>query len=124
MGFVMPMLRTRFLEIDPRIMEASADLGASEFQTFIKITLPLMMPAIIASGLLVFILSMDDFLISFFCSGASAQTLSLYIFGLLRLGSSPIINALSTIILAVSSLLVLGFCSIKLDGVGGKGTNE
>jgi spermidine/putrescine transport system permease protein len=114
LGFVVPIVRTRFLELDYRLTEASLDLGASERQTFFKIILPLLMPSIVASGLLVFILSLDDFLISFFCSGATAQTLSLYIFAMIRLGVSPVINAISTVMLVVSSILVLLFCSLKI----------
>ena len=118
LGFVIPIIRTRYLELDYSLTEASLDLGASEVQTFFKIILPLLAPALVAGGLLVFILSLDDFLISFFCSGATAQTLSLYIFGLIRLGVSPVINALSTLMLAASSLLVLIFCSLKITNRG------
>jgi len=114
LGFIIPLIRTQFLELDTRLIEASLDLGASERQTFFKITLPLLRPAIIASALLVFVLSFDDFLISFFCSGATGQTLSLYIFGLIRMGASPLINALSTIMLVASSVLVLIFCSLNV----------
>ena len=75
---------------------------------------PLLMPALMAAGLLVFILSLDDFIISFFCSGGSTQTLPIYIFVMIRSGATPIVNALSTILLVVSSLLVLLFSSLKI----------
>jgi spermidine/putrescine transport system permease protein len=114
LGFVIPLVHTQFLEIDRRLIEASMDLGASEWQTFFKVVLPLLKPSLIAGGLLVFVLSFDDFLISFFCSGATGQTLSLYIFGLIRMGASPLINALSTIMLLASSVLVLAFCSLNV----------
>jgi spermidine/putrescine transport system permease protein len=114
LAFVIPLVRARLLELDYRLIEASLDLGASQRQTFFNIILPLLKPALLASGLLVFILSLDDFLIAFFCAG-TYQTLSLYIFGLIKLGVSPLINALSTILLAVSSALVVLFCSIKLS---------
>jgi spermidine/putrescine transport system permease protein len=114
LSFVIPLLRTQFLEIDHSVIEASLDLGASQAQTFFKIILPLLKPAIIASALLVFVLSFDDFLISFFCAGPTGQTLSLYVFGLIRMGASPMINAISTIMLLGSSLLVLLFCSLEM----------
>jgi spermidine/putrescine transport system permease protein len=117
LGFVIPIIRTRFLELDYRLTEASYDLGASEMQTFFKIILPLLSPALLAAGMLVFILSLDDFLIAFFCSG-TYQTLSLQIFGMIRLGVSPVINALSTLLLVVSSSLVLLFCSLKISNRG------
>ncbi len=113
LGYVIPILSIRFAEIDNSIIEASLDLGASIMQTFFKIILPLLMPALIASGLLVFIISFDDFLISFFCAGTDAQTLPLYIFAMIRTGVSPTINALSTLLLLLSSLFVLIFGSLK-----------
>lgn len=114
LGYVVPIVYTRFSELDYRLTEASLDLGATHSQTFFKITLPLLVPSLVAAGLLVFIISFDDFLLSFFCAGNSAQTLSLYIFGMIRSGASPIINALSTFLLALSSLLVIIFCWLNV----------
>ena len=114
LGYTVPIVYTRFLELDYRLTEASLDLGASPSQTFFKITLPLLYPSLVAAGLLVFILSFDDFLLSFFCAGSSAQTLSLYIFSMLRSGASPVVNALSTILLMMSSLLVAVFCWLNI----------
>lgn len=113
LGYVIPILSVRFAELDKSIIEASLDLGASIRQTFFKVVLPLLVPALIASALLVFIISFDDFLISFFCAGTSAQTLPLYIFAMIRTGVSPTINALSTLLLLLSSLFVLIFGSLK-----------
>ena len=109
LGYVIPIVYDRFVELDESLIEASYDLGATQRQTFFSIVLPLLMPALMASGLLVFIISLDDFLISFFCAGASVQTLPLYIFAVIRTGASPMINALSTLMLIVSSLCVLLF---------------
>lgn len=109
LGYVIPILHGRFVEMDVTIIEASYDLGATKRQTFFSIVLPLLAPALISAGLLVFIISLDDFIISFFCAGASVQTLPLYIFTVIRTGASPMINALSTIMLLVSSFLVLLF---------------
>ncbi|KKP35299.1 MAG: Putrescine transport system permease protein potI [candidate division TM6 bacterium GW2011_GWF2_32_72] len=113
LGYAIPIIKTSFDEIDKRLIEASMDLGATKGQTFRKVVIPLMTPALVASGLLVFIISLDDFTISFFCAGTSAQTLSLYVFTTIKSGLSPVINAVSTLMIAFSSLLVLIFCSLQ-----------
>jgi spermidine/putrescine transport system permease protein len=71
-------------------------------------------PAIIAGSLLVFIISFDDFLLSFFCSGTATQTLPVYIFALIRSGTSPEVNALSTVLLGVSSMLMALFFFVQI----------
>jgi spermidine/putrescine transport system permease protein len=114
LGFVVPIVRARFMELDPYLTEASLDLGATYWQTFRKITIPLLMPSLIASGLLVFTISMDDFLISLFCSGPTVQTLSVYVYSMIRNGVDPMINAISACFLIISSLLVLLLCSLKV----------
>ena len=114
LGFVIPIVRARFIELDPFLTEASLDLGATYGQTFRKVVIPLLMPSLIASGLLVFTLSMDDFLISFFCSGPTVQTLSVYVYSMIRTGVDPMINAVSACFLGLSSLLVLLLCSLKV----------
>ncbi len=114
LGFVVPILRTRFAELDPTLTEASLDLGATHLQTFKKISLPLMKPALVASALLVFTLSLDDFLIAFFCSGSSVQTLSVYVYSRARTGIDPSINALSAIFLMVSSVVFLLLFLLKV----------
>jgi len=117
LGYVVPILYARFSELDVSLMEASYDLGATQRQTFFSIVLPLLSPAMIAAGLLVFIISLDDFLISFFCAGASMQTLPLYIFAVIRTGASPMLNALSTILLLSSSFLVLLFSFLQMKKI-------
>lgn len=109
LGFVIPMVYSRFLELDTRLTEASLVLGATPLQTFFKVTLPLLAPSLITSALLVFIISFDDFILSYFCAGSTTQTLSLYILSMIRTGVTPLVNALSTILLALSSVLVLFF---------------
>lgn len=113
LGFVVPIVYARFLELDPRMTEASLVLGATPVQTFFKVTLPLLRPSLIATALLVFIVSFDDFILSYFCAGSSAQTLSLYILSMIRSGVSPVVNALSAVLLFLSSLFVLLFFSLK-----------
>jgi spermidine/putrescine transport system permease protein len=107
LGYVVPILYDRYRELDKRYVEASMDLGATAWQTFYRVVLPLLAPSLLVSALLVFIISFDDFVLSFFCASGSTQTLPMYIFGLIRSGSSPIVGALSTVLLFVSGLVVL-----------------
>jgi spermidine/putrescine transport system permease protein len=113
LGFVVPIVYARFLELDYRLTEASLVLGATPTQTFFKVTLPLLMPSLITSALLVFIISFDDFILTYFCAGSSVQTLSLYILSMIRSGVSPVVNALSAVLLFISSLLVMIFFHLK-----------
>ena len=113
LGFVIPVLYGRYQELDKRMTEASLVLGATPTQTFFKVTLPLLRPSLIASGLLVFIISFDDFILAYFCAGSSSQTLSLYIMSMLRTGISPVVNALSAVLLLLSTLLAFIFFSLK-----------
>jgi spermidine/putrescine transport system permease protein len=113
LGFVIPIVYARFLELDYRMTEASLVLGATPVQTFFKVTLPLLRPALIVTGLLVFIISFDDFILSYFCAGSTSQTLSLFILSMLRSGISPIVNALSAVLLLLSSTLVILFFTIS-----------
>jgi spermidine/putrescine transport system permease protein len=107
LGYAVPIIHSRFSELEKHLIEASLDLGATRTQTFFRIILPLLVPAIFAASLLIFVLSLDDFLIAFFCAGAETQTLPLYIFSVVRSGGSPIVNALSTIIILSGSVLIL-----------------
>jgi len=114
LAYATPILFTRFKSLDPRLIEASFDLGATERQTFIKIIIPMLSPAIVSASLLVFIISLDDFIVSFFCAGASTVTLPMYIFATIRAGATPVVNALSTLLLVTSSLIVLIVSSFKI----------
>lgn len=107
LGFAMPIIKSRYDELDKSLIEASFDLGASMRYTFFHVIVPFLYPAILVAFLLSVIISFDDFLISFFCSGSSVQTLSLYIFSMIRSGISPVVNALSTVLLIGSCLLLL-----------------
>jgi len=114
LGFTVPIVKARFSELDPLLTEASLDLGATYSQTFKKVIIPLLMPSLLASSLLVFTLSLDDFLIAFFCSGPTVQTLSVYVYSMVRAGVDPTINAISTCFLVVSSILILALCFFKI----------
>jgi spermidine/putrescine transport system permease protein len=115
LGLMIPTLFLKYQDIDQRILEASQMLGASSFQTFYKIVLPLLRPALIATGLMVFIISFDDFILSYFCAGTGVETLSLFLVSTLRYGVSPNINALASLLLIFTALLVALFLSIKQE---------
>jgi len=115
LGYTIPIIQSRFEELDTRYTEASMDLGASQFQTLWRVIVPLLYPALIASGLLVFIVSLDDFVIAFFTSGAATQTLPMYIFSMIRSGATPVVNALSVFLLVISSLVVMMFSWLQIS---------
>ena len=115
LGFSIPLLFIRFSEIDKRIFEASKVLGASSTQTFFRIALPLMRPTLFAAALMIFIISFDDFVLSYFCSGTSVQTLSLFLVSSIRYGISPVINAFASILLILIVLLAALFFSFKKE---------
>lgn len=95
--FVTLVVRARLHGFDNRLEEAAMDLGANEFTTFRKVTLPLIAPGVLAGAMLAFTLSLDDFIITFFTTGPGATTLPIYVYGLLRRIVTPEVNALSTI---------------------------
>ncbi|MDQ4057758.1 MAG: ABC transporter permease [Actinomycetota bacterium] len=101
------IVRARFVGMGQDLEEASYDLGVRPFRTFRSVTLPRLAPAILAGGLLAFTFSFDDFITSFFVSGAGAPTLPLRIFSSLRFGVSPIINATAVMILALTLFAVV-----------------
>lgn len=107
MPFVYLTVRARLADFDRAVEEAAQDLGANEWLTFTRITLPLLMPGIVSGALLAFTLSLDDFVISFFVNGKGWQTLPVYIWGQIRRGVTPEINAISTLMLAFSIMLVV-----------------
>ena len=104
--FVYVIVRARLADFDRTLEEAAADLGADEWNTFQRVTLPLLMPGIIGGALMAFTLSLDDYLITVFTKGIRDQTMPLYIYSLVRRGVTPEINALSTALLVGSIGLV------------------
>ena len=104
--FVYVIVRARLADFNRTLEEAAQDLGADEWQTFQRVTLPLLMPGIIGGALMAFTLSLDDYLITVFTKGVREQTMPLYIYSLVRRGVTPEINALSTALLAGSMGLV------------------
>ena len=106
-AFVTVILSSRLKEIDRSLEEAGMDLGASPLKVFFVITIPIITPALLAAWLLAFTLSLDDLVIASFVSGPGSTTLPMKVFSSVRLGISPKINALASIIIALVSLGVL-----------------
>lgn len=104
LAFVSAVVRARLKGFDWSVTEASADLGASGLTTFRRVTLPLILPAVVAGALLSFTLSVDEFIIAFFTAGAgrASTTLPMQIFAMIRFGVTPEINALATLVMIVS----------------------
>jgi spermidine/putrescine transport system permease protein len=103
---VLLIVRSRLRRLDPRLEEAARDLGATPWQAFRRVTLPLLRPAIIGAALLAFTVSLDDFVVTFFTAGPGATTLPLKVYSMIRTGISPEINALSAILVVASMCLV------------------
>lgn len=95
--FVALVVRARLQGFDRAVEEAAMDLGADEWTTFWRVTLPLIAPGVLSGALLAFTLSLDDFVITFFTTGPGATTLPIYVYGLLRRITTPELNALSTV---------------------------
>lgn len=106
--FVAIVVRSRLTGMDPSIEEAAHDLGAGAWQTFWRITLPMMLPGVIAGGILAFTLSLDDFVVSYFTTGPGATTMPILIYTSVRRGITPDINALSTLMILVSVIATIG----------------
>lgn len=106
-SFVAVVVRARLADMDKTLEEAAADLGANEWTTFRRITLPLLMPGIVAGALLAFTLSLDDFVITFFVSGPGSTTLPVRVYSMIKFGVTPEVNAISTLMLIGSTLLVV-----------------
>lgn len=107
--FVIPFaylpIRARLDGLDPALGEAAADLYAPGFAVFRRVTLPLIWPGIAAGAMLAFIGSLGDVVVSYFVSGPGATTLPVYVFAMVRMGVTPVVNAVSTLLLAVSILI-------------------
>jgi len=104
--FVYVIVRARLADFDRRLEEAAQDLGANEWTTFRRVTLPLLVPGILGGALMAFTLSLDDYLITAFTRG-NINTMPTYIYSLVRKGVTPEVNALSSVLLALSMALIL-----------------
>jgi spermidine/putrescine transport system permease protein len=111
------VVRARFVSMSQALEEASYDLGAGPVSTFRQVTLPRLAPAILAGGLLAFTFSFDDFVTSFFVTGPESETLPIYIWGQLRFGVTPAINATAAMILGLTLVaIVIAYAILRRTG--------
>jgi spermidine/putrescine transport system permease protein len=106
-GFVAIVVRARLAGMDESIFEAARDLGATPWQSFRLVTLPLILPAVIAGALMSFTLSIDDFVITFFTAGVGISTLPLQIYSMIKIAVTPEVNAVSTLLMLLTLTMIL-----------------
>ncbi|HET8579375.1 MAG TPA: ABC transporter permease [Nitrospiraceae bacterium] len=100
------IVRAKLQKLDSRLLEAALDLGATPWRAFQRVTLPLLMPAVIGAVLMAFALSLDDFIVTFFTAGPGSTTLPLKVYSMVKSGVTPEINALSAILVLISMALI------------------
>ena len=105
--FVVITVRSRMAGFDRSVEEAAMDLGASSFRTFYKVTLPIIAPGVMSGAMLALTLSLDDVIVSFFTTGSKSMTLPVKIYGMVRTGVSPDVNALSTLMILGTVLIMM-----------------
>lgn len=106
-GFVAIVVRSRLAGMDESLTEAARDCGATPWQAFRYVTLPLIMPGVIAGALMAFTLSIDDFVITFFTAGAGTVTLPLEIYSMIKIAVTPEVNAVSTLLMLLTLALII-----------------
>ncbi len=119
-GFVAIIVRARLAGMDESVFEAARDLGATPWQTFRLVTLPLIKPGVIAGALMAFTLSIDDFVITFFTAGAGVPTLPLTIYTMIKVAVTPEVNALSTLLMLLTLTMIVVAGRIAPDALKGK----
>jgi spermidine/putrescine transport system permease protein len=105
-GFVAVIVRARLAGMDESMFEAARDLGATPWAAFRRVTLPLILPALVAGWLMSFTLSIDDFVITFFVAGVGVTTLPLQIYSMIKVAVTPEVNAVSTLLMALTLTLI------------------
>jgi spermidine/putrescine transport system permease protein len=100
------VVSARLRSMDGSLEEAALDLGATEWETFWCVTLPLIFPAVAAAGLLAFTISFDDYVITSMVAGVDSETLPMVIYALARRGANPVVNAISTLIVVGLGVLI------------------
>jgi len=106
-GFVAIVVRARLAGMDESLTEAARDCGATPWEAFRYVTLPLIMPGVIAGALMAFTLSIDDFVITFFTAGAGTVTLPLQIYSMIKIAVTPEVNAVSTLLMLLTLALII-----------------
>lgn len=121
LAYVAVVVRARLLDVDRSLEEAAQDLGAKPAAVFFSVTLPLIAPAVLAGWLLAFTLSLDDLVLTQFVAGPATQTLPMQIYASVRLGVSPQVNVLATVlILAVAAALAVSGLALRRRGGGSR----
>ena len=106
-GFVAIVVRSRLAGMDESLTEAARDCGATPWAAFRYVTLPLIMPGVVAGALMAFTLSIDDFVITFFTAGAGTTTLPLQIYSMIKIAVTPEVNAVSTLLMLLTLMLIV-----------------
>lgn len=106
-GFVAIVVRTSLAGLDESLFEAARDSGASSWETFRYITFPLILPGVIAGGLMAFTMSLDDFVITFFTAGVGVSTLPLRIYSMIKIAVTPEVNAVSTLLMLLTLTIIV-----------------
>lgn len=115
MSYVTMVMWSKLQNFDFTLIEAGQDLGANTWTLTRKVLLPLLAPGLMAGALLAFMLSIDDFVITFFVAGQGVSTLPIYVYNMIKFGSTPIVNALSVLILAVTFVFIFFTQSLSKD---------
>ncbi len=119
-GFVAVIVRARLAGIEESIFEAARDLGASPWKTFRYVTFPLILPGVVAGGLMAFTLSIDDFVITFFTAGVGVATLPLRIYSMIKIAVTPEVNAVSTLLMLLTLTMIALASRFSPDILRGK----
>ena len=119
-GFVAVIVRARLAGMDESIFEAARDLGASPWETFRYVTFPLILPGVVAGGLMAFTLSIDDFVITFFTTGVGVSTLPLHIYSMIKIAVTPEVNAVSTLLMLLTLTMIVLASRFAPDALRGK----
>jgi spermidine/putrescine transport system permease protein len=119
-SFVVVVVRSRLIGFDRSLEEAARDLGANSFQTFRLVTLPLILPGVIAGALMAFTLSIDDFVITFFTAGVGIATLPLQIYSMIKIAVTPEVNAVSTLLMLLTLGMIVAASRIAPEVIKGK----
>jgi spermidine/putrescine transport system permease protein len=119
-GFVAIIVRARLAGMDESIFEAARDLGASQWETFRYVTFPLILPGVVAGGLMAFTLSIDDFVITFFTAGVGVSTLPLHIYSMIKIAVTPEVNAVSTLLMLLTLTMIVLASRFAPDVLKGK----
>jgi spermidine/putrescine transport system permease protein len=117
-GFVAIVVRSRLAGMDESLTEAARDCGASPLNAFRYVTLPLIMPGVIAGALMAFTLSIDDFVITFFTAGAGTVTLPLQIYSMIKIAVTPEVNAVSTLLMLLTLALIIAASKLSPSLLG------